>query len=760
MANPRPRRVVRPPPRLHEPRYLTKIGECVIIQSKMTEFEPENSGLKEARKRIKHFFESWEMELDLSDLGLERFPVEFIDDPDIIHGLNLSGNKLEELPAAIGAFTSLEMIDLSGNRLSKLPETIVNLQNLKKLKANNNDLTELPENIDRLFSLETLDVSNNRLTHLPDGIKNLRRLKNFDCNLNKLGEAPNAVKKFTCAKKTNILLHIRKLADMASGCENVFTDMFFEQSKSHLKAVMERFHLTPVQAIIYAQFLLRYEEQSIYLREIASTFNLCSLEMLPYLTELEKLEDKKLLLCRRPGGGETTTYRIPPEVIESLRRNKPYKIETYEHVSVDEFFEITDKLFDLHGNNELSYNAFVTEMQNLIHNNMHLSFCKKIREANLEIDDMILLLRFCQRLVSCNDDTIGVSDIGGIFNNVVFKKFVRLFRGGEFELITRGFVEMRDSCDYDDDFFGDSELFSLTPAAKMDLLGELDLKPLKKTETNKDFLIPYGNITAKKMFYNKKEEGRIYELFSLLRPDNFKAVQERLVEKGLRNGFACLFSGAPGAGKTETAYQLARETGRDLMSVNITDIQSKWVGESEKNLKLIFENYREAVQTWNQKSKQIPILLFNEADGIISRRFELGSESRSVDQMMNSLQNIILEEMEKLSGILIATTNLVQNMDKAFERRFLYKIELEKPEPAVRQSIWQNMLPTLQDSDAATLASRFEFSGGQIENITRKSIVDYALTGVETSFENLLKFCKEELLTKQGERRIGFATKP
>ncbi|MDR1072856.1 MAG: AAA family ATPase, partial [Treponema sp.] len=649
-----------------------------------------------------------------------------------------------------------ETIDLSGNRLSKLPETIVNLQNLKKLKASDNDLTELPENIDRLSLLETLDVSHNRLTHLPDGIKNLRRLKNFDFNLNKLDEAPNSIKKFTCGKKTNILLHIRKLADMTSGCENVFSDIFFERSKSHLKAVMERFHLTPVQAVIYVQFLLRYEEQSIYLREIASAFNLCSLEMLPYLTELEELESKKLLLCKRPGGGESTTYRIPPEVIESLRLDRPYKIETYNHVSIDEFFEITDKFFDQHGGNELSYGAFVTEMQSLINNNMHLSFCKKIREANLEIDDMILLLRFCQRLVSCNDDTIGVSDIGGIFNDAAFRKFVRLFRGREFELITRGFVELRETNDYDDDFFGDSELFSLTPAAKMDLLGELGLKPLKRTEAKKDLLISYGSITAKKMFYNQKEKERIHELFSVLNEDNFKAVQERLAEKGLRCGFVCLFSGVPGTGKTETAYQLARETGRDLMAVNITDIQSKWVGESEKNLKTIFADYREAVQTRNRESKQIPILLFNEADGVISKRFELGNESRSVDQMMNSLQNIILEEMEKLPGILIATTNLVQNMDKAFERRFLYKIEFEKPEPAVRRSIWQDMLPTLHDNDAAALAARFEFSGGQIENITRKSIADYVLTGVETPFENLLKFCKEELLTKRGEHRIGF----
>ncbi|MDR2794057.1 MAG: AAA family ATPase [Treponema sp.] len=722
----------------------------------MTEFATENSGLKEARKRIKLFSESWDMELDLSNLGLEHFPAELIDVPDIVQALNLSGNKLDELPPAISAFTALESIDLSGNRFSKLPETIINLQNLRKLKINDNDLVELPENIDRLFLLETLDVSHNRLIRLPDSIKNLRRLKNFDFNLNKLAEVPNSVKKFAYTRKTNILTHIRKLTDMTAECEDVFTDVFFERSAPHLKALMERFHLTPVQAIIYAQLLLHYDEQSISIREIASAIGLCSLEMLPYLKEFDELERKKLLLCRRPAESEPATYCIPPEVVESLRMDKPYKIETYENVSTETFFETMDKLFDQHGNSELSYGAFVTEVQNLMNNNMQISFCKKIREANLETADMVLLLRFCQRLVFYNDDAIGISDIGGIFNDDVFKKFARLFREGEFELIKRGFVEMKENGEYDVDIFDDSELYSLTPAAKEDLLGELDLKPPKKTAAKKDILIPYGSITAKRMFYNKKEEGRIQELFSVLRADNFKAVQVRLAEKGLRTGFVCLFSGAPGTGKTETAYQLAREDERDLMAINITDIQSKWVGESEKNLKTVFENYRKAVQKQNQEGKQIPILLFNEADGIISKRFELGNASRSVDQMMNSLQSIILEEMEKLPGILIATTNLVQNMDKAFERRFLYKIEFEKPDAAVRQAIWRNMLPILHDDEAKALAVRFEFSGGQIENITRKSITDYVLTGTETSFEKLLKFCKEEQSAKHDERQIGF----
>lgn len=90
-----------------------------------------------------------------------------------------------------------------------------------------------------------------------------------------------------------------------------------------------------------------------------------------------------------------------------------------------------------------------------------------------------------------------------------------------------------------------------------------------------------------------------------------------------------------------------------------------WVGESEKNIKGIFDDYKQKVK----QSVKAPILLFNEADAIIGKR-QVGAE-RAVEKMENSIQNIILQEIEQLDGILIATTNLAENMDKAFERRFL-----------------------------------------------------------------------------------------
>ena len=128
-----------------------------------------------------------------------------------------------------------------------------------------------------------------------------------------------------------------------------------------------------------------------------------------------------------------------------------------------------------------------------------------------------------------------------------------------------------------------------------------------------------------------------------------------------------------------------------------------------------------------------------------------------MDQTENTIQNIILQEMENLSGILIATTNLTQNMDSAFERRFLYKIEFSRPCLAARQSIWQSMMSSLAETDAGVLASRFDLSGGQIENIARKAEVDTIINGSRPTVDTLAQYCKDENLNNlNNAKKIGF----
>ena len=227
-------------------------------------------------------------------------------------------------------------------------------------------------------------------------------------------------------------------------------------------------------------------------------------------------------------------------------------------------------------------------------------------------------------------------------------------------------------------------------------------------------------------------------------------------DNGFRCAFTCLFYGAPGTGKTETVLQLARQTCRDILQVNISQIKSCWVGESEKNVKKIFTDYKALCeQTAKQKNGRIPILFFNECDAVLSKRREIGHSNTA--QMENAIQNILLEEIENLDGILIATTNLVDNLDSAFERRFLFKIKFEKPSVEAKKAIWKNKMPWLSQDTASKLAASYNFSGGEIDNIVRKAQMKEIISGSRPAYNDIVEMCQvEKLYAEPVERRMGF----
>ena len=177
-----------------------------------------------------------------------------------------------------------------------------------------------------------------------------------------------------------------------------------------------------------------------------------------------------------------------------------------------------------------------------------------------------------------------------------------------------------------------------------------------------------------------------------------------------------------------------------------------WVGESEKNIQAVFDHYKELCKG----SRRTPILLFNEPDAILNKR--LSNVRSSVDQMSNSIQNIILQSMEEMEGIMLCTTNLVdQNLDPAFERRFLYKLKFPETTAEVRAKIWKSMLPELNEDDALVLSKKFNFSGGQIENVVRRWNIDEILYGTpDNMLDKLTELCESEKLEKMNNCKIGF----
>ena len=314
----------------------------------------------------------------------------------------------------------------------------------------------------------------------------------------------------------------------------------------------------------------------------------------------------------------------------------------------------------------------------------------------------------------------------------------------ELDLLTSGIIEY---CN--DNGFENTSCLQFTDRSIEVLFAELEITT-PKSIIGKD-IIQHTNIKTKKLFYNEREEKSINQLTNLFNKENLFAVLKNLENNGMRKGIICLFHGGPGTGKTETVYQLARKTERNIMLVDISESKSKWYGETEKKIKAIFDSYRAYIK----EHREAPILLFNEADAIIGKRKDNSKDA--VDRTENTVQNIILQEMETFEGIMIATTNLTQNIDKAFERRFLYKIEFDKPNVSVKERIWKTMLPILKKNERHELAQLYSFSGGEIENVVRKCTVENILNNKEVSFNSIREYCDSELLYKKVEmKKIGF----
>ena len=323
---------------------------------------------------------------------------------------------------------------------------------------------------------------------------------------------------------------------------------------------------------------------------------------------------------------------------------------------------------------------------------------------------------------------------------------LRLFLDEKHPLLTMGFLDI--------DKNEVIEQTTITLGDKtIDLLYGTNADLYKKTACAKNVLEP-ETLKEKQLFYSAEVQKQVDMLTQSFNQEKLEAMQKRLEQKALPKGIAVLLYGAPGTGKTETAFQLARKTNRKILHVDIAESKSMWFGESEKRIKKIFTDYARLCKDCKKHGENTPILLFNEADALISKRRDV--TSGSVAQTENAMQNILLEQLEKLDGILIATTNLCENMDGAFERRFLFKVKYEKPSLQARTNIWMNKMPELDSHDAERLAGEFDFSGGEIDNIVRKCEMNEIISGKQPAYEELVELCKNERLEKQEGRSVGF----
>ena len=192
---------------------------------------------------------------------------------------------------------------------------------------------------------------------------------------------------------------------------------------------------------------------------------------------------------------------------------------------------------------------------------------------------------------------------------------------------------------------------------------------------------------------------------------------------------SALFSGPPGTGKTMAATIVAAELALDVFRVDLSQIVSKYVGETEKALGRVFE----------AATRSHAMLLFDEAEALFGRRGEVRS---GTDRYANLEVNFLLQMMEDFDGVTVLTTNNPQSIDEAFKRRLRFRIAFPFPDESLRATLWQSMLPEgaprARDLDFEALAREFEFSGGHIKNAVLRAAFSAAQQGGPITHEQLL----------------------
>lgn len=186
------------------------------------------------------------------------------------------------------------------------------------------------------------------------------------------------------------------------------------------------------------------------------------------------------------------------------------------------------------------------------------------------------------------------------------------------------------------------------------------------------------------------------------------------------NGVSAVFYGSPGTGKTMAAQVIGKELGREVCKVDLSQMVSKYIGETEKNMKSLFES----------AAKQNMILFFDEADSLFAKRSEI---TGSNDRYANMETGYLLQQFEAFEGISILATNLIGNIDEAFRRRIKFYVRFPFPDRDMRLKLWTGMIPDRARLEEplrlAEYADRFELPGSDIKEVITNAAFIAAAAG-------------------------------
>ncbi len=456
----------------------------------------------------------------------------------------------------------------------------------------------------------------------------------------------------------------------------------------------------------------------------------------------------------------------------TLPEIKPY--EDHLEYLQDQFFriELYQKMSVIRHNgheHSLGINRIQTKLEllekrieeRIVQTSQNVVLDRFFKQKKLDIQEQVLFLALLKEEYSAGDNSL--REMNALIDLISFDEYDRIKNRALLEDGSRLITD--DIIDYEEMLnpFGgitrafyivDEVLQGIIHPQKKKKVRKLKLDMLIKEQELFELIDPLTSLDD--VVLNPKTLETLNHLLKQMDKD----VVSRLIKWGIKEkkqgiDARIIFHGPPGTGKTMTSYSLAKSLKRQVLSFDCSKILSMYVGESEKNVRKIFDTYYDLTA----KTKTEPILLLNEADQFLSSRSS--GVGGSADQMHNQMQNIFLEQIESFKGILIATTNLLENIDVAFSRRFNYKIEFKRPTLNQRIELWNKMLPKdapYEEGFNINKIASYDLSGGQINLIIKNTAYAVATTDEPLfSMENFItEIEKEKKGNFDGEKLMGF----
>ena len=369
--------------------------------------------------------------------------------------------------------------------------------------------------------------------------------------------------------------------------------------------------------------------------------------------------------------------------------------------------------------------------------------CKILKEYDLSVVELFAYLHSLGNFISFNNKTFELNFLARYMSKVSFLEFFHYVSHGSSLLIKEKLWVAKP------DRFSDEVSAKLTNKSLSILFPEwgIDQDPSKIKVTNDKFqegfvLYQPEELSNIPLYYNaqnQKFKDRVELILNNTTKDKLSA-----------NSISLMISGYPGTGKSAFAKKLCRDLGLTLMYVEVSEVQTKFIGETEQNVHKLFSQYR---MLWEKSEKPV-VLLFNECDQLFGKKIQV---EKSSDMYSNAIQSQLLNEMENFTGILIATCNSTINFEDAFKRRFLFHTVFEKPDYDTRKLIWGGLNGSwTQNPELLDQISQYDLTGAQIDNVLKKMNL---LSCDDNSVQNQLLFDlieEEEMTGGMSWVRIGF----